>query len=193
MIVGHDPLAVDVLGGSGVETPANPLPLVGLDDALFIALKAFVHTVLPDLDNRQVVQGQQNNVPMPTGPNFVVIVPTGRTWQSTSTHDYRPADDRRDTTVQTRASFNLNFYGPAAVDDAQTFVMLWRDLYACDFLRPYGIQPQWADDARQMPLIDDGKQYEQRYLVQAHLQVNPTVSTAQQFVGTLSVSILEAD
>lgn len=169
------------------------LPLTGLDDAVFVALKAFLHEVLPDLANRQIVQGQQNNVPMPLGPNFVVVSPTGRAWQTGSVHRYRPDDEMRDTTVQTRASYNINFYGPTAADDAQVFALLWRDMFACDFLRPYQIQPQWCDGARQMPLVDDSKQYEQRYLIRAHLQVNPTVSTAQQFADTLTVSILEAE
>jgi hypothetical protein len=169
------------------------LPLTGLDDAVFVALVAFLREVLPDLSNRQIMQGEQNSVPMPIGPRFVIIVPTGRAWQSGSVHGYRSDDGQRDTTVQTRSSYNINFYGPNAVDDAQIFVTLWRDMYACDFLRPYQIQPQWADDARQMPLVNDSKQYEQRYLVQAHLQVNPTVSTAQQFADTLAITILEAD
>lgn len=193
MITGDDPVAADVIGGMGVMAAANPLPLAGTDDDVFIALKAFVHLVLPDLDNRQVVQGLQNNVPMPKGPNFVVIVPMGRVRQSINVHDYRPDDGERDTTLQTRIDYNVNFYGPAAPDNAQVFKMLFRDLYGCDFFRPYGVQPQWADDARQMPLIDDAKQYQQRYLVQAHLQFNPTVSTTQQFADTLAVTILEAD
>lgn len=193
MITGDDPVAVDVLGGLGVVSGVPALPLTGSDDAVFIALKAFVHNVLPDLTNRQVVQGQQNNTPMPAGPNFVVIVPTGRVWQSTTTHGYRPDDDQRDTTLPTRGEYNVNFYGPASADDAQTFAMLFRDMYGCDFFRSYAVQPQWADNARQMPLIDDAKQYQQRYLVQAHLQFNPTVSTTQQFADTLDLSILEAD
>lgn len=169
------------------------LPLAGSDDAVFIALKAFAHVVFPALANTQIVQGQNNDVPMPTGPDFLVIVPSGRYWQATTTHDYRPADDERDTTQQMRGEYNFSFYGPSAAEYAEKFAILFRDLYGCDFLRPYQVQPLWADGARQMPLIDDAKQYVQRYLVQTHVQFNPTVSTAQQFADTLEITILEAD
>ncbi len=193
MITGDDPVAVDVIAGMGVQSAPEPLPLVGSDDNAVIALKAFLHNVLPTLSNRQVVAGQNNNVPMPPGPNFVVIIPAGRIWLSTTKHDYFPDDNQRDTTLQVRGEFNVSFYGPQAMDFAQTYAMLFRDLYGCDFLRTYQVQPLWAADARQLPLIDDAKQYEQRYMVQTHVQFNPTVSTAQQFADTLAITILEAD
>jgi len=165
----------------------------GSDDAVLVALKAFVHQVLPALGNRQVVTGQQNNVPMPPPGDFIVIVPNGRYWLSTSSHAYRPDDEMRDGMMPTRGEYNINFYGPSSPDYAQSFAILWRDIYACDALRPADIQPLWASEARQMPLIDDAKQYEDRWLVQTHLQFNATVSTAQQFAGTVALSILEAD
>ena len=47
------------------------------ESAIFTALIAFVEDVLP-ISGLNVVKGQQNRVPMPTGPNFVVITPSGR-------------------------------------------------------------------------------------------------------------------
>jgi hypothetical protein len=87
----------------------------------------------------------------------------------------------------------VNFYGPNATDNAQIFNQLFRDLYGCDFLRDYDVQPLWCDDGRQLPLVDSEKQYETRWMIRALMQINPTISTSQDFADTLDLTIVEAD
>lgn len=130
---------------------------------------------------------------MPPGPDFVIITPSDRSGLATTVHGYRPGDAQRDTERATRVGCYVNFYGPNATDNGQIFNQLFRDMYGCDFMRPYSVQPLWCDDGRQMPLIDDSKQYETRWMIRAVMQINPTVSTAQQFADTLAITILEAD
>lgn len=175
------------------------------DDAIFTALGAFILDVLPALagpladPRRNIRQGNQNNAPMPAGPNFVIMVPASRAPLATTMHDYRPsaspapATGFRDTTRSTRVGIMVNFYGPSAADNGQTFATLFRDMYGCDFLRSAGIQPLYCDDGRQMPLIDDQKQYTARWVYNTLLQANPTISTSQQFADTLELTVLEAD
>lgn len=169
------------------------------DDDVCAALSAFLFDVAPNLTlagpdpRRNVRQGQQNDVPMPPGPNFVIMIPADRSDLATTTRAYRPIDDERDTTRPVKFGVNLNFYGPNASDFAQTFAILFRDLYGCDFFRSFDVQPLWCDDGRQMPLVDSEKQYATRWMIHALLQINPTVSTSQQFADTTTVTILEAD
>lgn len=169
------------------------------DDDVFACLQAFILNVLPDLAGpledplRNVRQGQQNDVPMPNAENFVIMTPSDRAGLATTVREYRPVDEMRDTTRSTQVGCYVNFYGPNATDNGQIFNQLFRDMYGCDFMRPYSVQPLWCDDGRQMPLIDEAKQYTTRWMIRAVMQINPTVSTSQQFADTLTVTIVEAD
>ena len=175
------------------------MPLTITDDDVFAARKAFIHDVLPDLTNDNVRQGQQNDVPMPAGSDFVIMIPADRSGLATTVRDYTPPVDpipalgTRETTRSTQVGCYVNFYGPSATDNAQIFNQLFRDLYGCDFLRPYSVQPLWCDDGRQMPLVDSERQYTTRWMIHALMQINPTVSTSQEFADTVSVTIVEAD
>lgn len=175
------------------------MPVSITDDDVFAALKAFIHDVIPALTNDNVRQGQQNNVPMPPGPDFVIMTPADRAGLATTVREYfppvdpAPATGTRETTRSTQVGCYVNFYGPNATDNAQVFNQLFRDLYGCDFLRSFAVQPLWCDDGRQMPLIDSENQFVTRWMIHALLQINPTVSTTQEFADTVAVTIVEAD
>lgn len=179
-----------------------PTPPVISDDDAFTALRAFILDILPALAANggvNVQQGQNNNVPMPPGPDFVIITPASRAGQATTVRDYTPPADpipavgTRDTTRSVRIGVFVNFYGPNATDNAQTFNLLFKDLYGCDFMRPYDVQPLDCDDGRQMPLVAGEQDYETRWTIQAYMQINPSVSTPQEFADTTSIDFIEAD
>lgn len=163
------------------------------DDDVFAALKTFIQNVLPGLVPDDVRQGQQNDVPMPPSNNFVIMIPADRKGLATTEREYDPTNGLRATTRSTQVGAMVNFYGEQATDNAQTFNLLFRDLYGCDFLAAYGVQPLWCDDGRQMPLLSSEKQYVTRWMVQAVMQINPTVSTRQQFADKVTISLVEAD
>lgn len=181
------------------------MPVSITDDDVFIVLQDFILAVIPDLTGpasdplRNVRQGQQNDTPLPPGPDFVVMVPTDRAVLATTVREYfppldpAPAEGRRDTTRATQVGCMVNFYGPNSTDYAQIFNTLFRDLYGCDFMREAGVQPLWCDDGRQMPLVDSEKQYTARWMIRALMQINPTVSTPQQFADTVDLTLVEAD
>jgi len=164
--------------------------------AVFIGLRAFVLDVLA-LPANQVVKGQQNRVPMPAGPNFVILTPTGRAQLATTVRSYRPPVDpapavgTRDTQRQTRLDIQIDVYGPAAAENVQILSTLLRDMYGCDFLRPHRVQPLYCSDPKQLPLISGEMQYAQRWTLGATLQFNPTVSTSQQFADIVDVTFVE--
>lgn len=168
------------------------------EQAVFIGLRAFVLDVLP-LTGPNVVKGQANRVPMPTGPNFVILTPTGRAQLATTARTYRPSDDpapapgHRDTQRQTRLDVQVDVYGPEAAENVQIISTLLRDMYGCDFLRPYLVQPLYCGDPKQLPLVTGELQYLARWMLGATLQFNPTVSTSQQFADIVDVTLVEAD
>lgn len=175
------------------------MPVTITDDDTFTALRAFILAVLPDLTGDNVLQGPMNGVPMPPGPDFVIMVPMDRAGLATTVRDYVPSEDpapalgTRETTRSTQVGCMVNFYGENATDNGQIFNQLFRDLYGCDFMRPYGVQPLWCDDGKQMPLIDGEKQYAVRWMIHALMQINPTISTSQEFADTVAVTMVEAD
>jgi hypothetical protein len=58
---------------------------------------------------------------------------------------------------------------------------------------PANIQPLYADNPTQMPLIDGEAQYEQRWKLTASLQYNPIVTVSQDFADTLTLTLDEVD
>ena len=69
---------------------------------------------------------------------------------------------------------------------------LFRDQYATDIF-PANIQPLYADDPVQIPLIDGEEQYEQRWKITASLQYNPTLTTGQQSMLSIEVGLAPID
>ncbi len=169
------------------------------ESAILKALRFFVLDALPALTGPNVLKGQQNRIPMPTGPNFVIITPTARAQLATTARSYEPptdpapADGARNTQRSTSVTIQMDVYGPAAAENAQVIGTLLRDMYGCDFLRPYRCQPLYCGDPVQLPLITGEQQYEQRWTISAVLQFNPTVSTSQQFADIVEVTLVEID
>ena len=169
------------------------------ESAAFTGLRAFVLDVLPGLGGANVVKGQANRVPMPAGPNFVILTPTGRGQLATTARSYTPPVDpapapgSRQTQRSTRLDMQIDVYGPAAAENAQIIGTLLRDLYGCDFLRAHRVQPLYCSDPTQLPLITGEQQYLARWMLQTALQFNPTVSTSQQFADIVDVNLVEID
>lgn len=82
-----------------------------------------------------------------------------------------------------------------AGDLAQAFSMLFRDQYAVAFFAALGpeVTPLHADDPRQMPFTQDQQQYELRWLCEAHMQVNQTISTPAQFADSFEVEVISVE
>lgn len=164
-----------------------------LDD-LFTALGDFIQSMLPT--NTPIVQGLDNRVPEPLPAAGFVVMTAVTTLRLATTVDSWDQTLTAPTTLEHHNSIQVgiqvDFYGPSSMDWANMFSTLFRNTVGCDALAPT-CQPLYADDAVQAPLIDGEEQYEQRWLVNAQLEYDPTVSTAQDFADTLEVGLINVD
>lgn len=87
----------------------------------------------------------------------------------------------------------VDLHGPLSGDYAVVLQALFRSGYAADQLEPSGVSPFYADDPRQMPFINAANEYENRWTVDLHMQVNPVVSIPQQFADAVTITVADVD
>jgi hypothetical protein len=106
---------------------------------------------------------------------------------------YTPTEKNVERSSQ--ISIQIDCYGPTSGDRATVISTLLRDEYACDQFAASGVdmQPLYASDAKQMPLIDGEQQYEERWTFEAVLQFNPVITTPQQSANALTIDLIEVD
>ena len=96
----------------------------------------------------------------------------------------------------TELTVQLDVHGPASGDNAQTISTLFRDDYAYqafNALNP-NMAPFYADDPRQVPFINDQAQFEDRWIIEACMQVNATVlDLPQEFFESVVVAFCPVD
>ncbi|TAL90906.1 MAG: hypothetical protein EPN62_00790 [Candidimonas sp.] len=163
------------------------LPDITEDDAIRI-LGVFITSIV----DCEVVRGQDNRVPMPKG-DFILMTPAGTSALSTNTDDSSQAS--KTVTRPTKFTIRIDSYGAKANERAMAIATLLRDDYACQSFKNSGldIQPLYAGDAIQMPLISGEQQYVERWTFEAVLQYNPTLTVAQDSADTLTVGLINVD
>lgn len=165
----------------------------------------FLVSLLPS--TTEVVRGQDNRVPEPLADDFVVVTPLTRTRLATTTTFSTPnsTGSTRTDVQSTRLTLQLDFHGPNSGNALQIFTTLFRSDYACDFYAQdlvdtetgttsiLDVTPLDHSDPRQMPFINAEGQYEERWSIDAELQVNPVVTTQTQSAIAVTVGIIEID
>ena len=157
-----------------------------------VALRAFLVSILPSFV--EVVAGQDNRVPEPIGPDFVVFWPIRRRRIETNV-DSQPDADTKTALQPTEVTFQLDVHGPESADHAQIISTLFRDEYAVNAFAASGIDvaPLHADDPRQIPFINQENQFENRWVVEALLQANQVVTVSQDSANVVEVDVISVD
>ena len=83
----------------------------------------------------------------------------------------------------------------SAGTNAALISTLFRDPYGYDQLVAVdpNVTPLHADEPRQMPFINAEQQYESRWVVEAHLEVNQSVTIPQQFADQLTLDVVSVE
>lgn len=159
-------------------------------DDVFTALRTFILGVI----SCEVVQGLGNGVPPPKDP-FIAL--TALYWKRLSTN-IKTYDDPTPTTgaqfFESHVMYviQVDCYGPKSSDWATIICTLLRDEYAVDVMAP-NVTPLHADDAKQLPVVDGEKNFEQRWMIEVSLQYNPVVQIPAQFFDTAQVDLINVD
>jgi hypothetical protein len=159
---------------------------------VFTALRAFLVAVLPT--GTEIVQAQDNGVPMPKG-SFVAMNNAGIKRLATNVDSGTPGTSNPggwSITTPTQFTMALDFYGSNASAMAMTVQAMFRD-EAGVALFPATVQPLYCDDPIQLPLITAEEQWLERWRVSAVMQIDPTVSTTQDFATALDIGLKEVD
>lgn len=95
----------------------------------------------------------------------------------------------------TEVVVQLDVHGPASADNAQIVSTLLRDNYAVQSFVDSGfdVVPLFADDPRQIPFVNENQAVENRWIIEAHLQVNSIVGIPQQYADVVEVEVINVD
>ena len=155
---------------------------------VFTALRAFLLTVV----DCEVVRTQVNRVAMPKG-DFIALTPSSMTALETNTDTFNATQK----TILRPQQFNVQVdcYGTRSADRANAITALFRDEYAtASFLASgFDIQPLFAEDPHQMPLINGEEQYTERWTFELAMQVNPVLTIVQQTANVLTPGVISVE
>lgn len=152
-----------------------------IDDTLFKALGDFIESVIAC----PTIQGLVNRTAMPIG-GFIAMTTLKQRRLSTNTKVYSDSftsgipTGTKAITQATEWVVQIDCYGGQSMQWANILTTLFRDEFSCTALKPH-LQPLDADDPVPMPLVNGEQQYEQRWVVTAKFQYNPTTIISQQF------------
>lgn len=148
---------------------------------LYADVRAYLLLLFPECE---VIQGYSNNVPLPAGA-FVLMNILRETDLSTNATAY--SDKKAHVSRSVEVRMQLDFYGVGAGERVRIFANLWRDHHAADILRH--CQPLYSEEPRYLPLENEAAAFEERWLLEAALNYNPTISHDQERVKTAAISL----
>ena len=166
---------------------ADVLPTITESKALEL-LRGFFLTLV----SCEVIRAQQNRVPMPK-TDFIALTPITLTQLNvpfnTNTATTQTIEQHYQFQVQ------VDCYGAAAMGRATTLIMLLRDSVATEYFDStgYDMQTLNAEDARQLPIIDDQNQFFERWTFTAVLQLNQQITITTETANTVSVDLINVD
>lgn len=159
------------------------------------ALRSFLLGVLAP--GVEVVAGQDNRVAEPVGTDFVVMTPTMRERIETNvvtTLDglllAMPVPGTRMDLQPVKFTVQIDVHGPLGSDNAQVITTLFRSEYGANAFAASGfdVTPLYAGEPHQTPFLNGEQQQEDRWSIDAVMQCNPIVTTAQDFAAAISIS-----
>ena len=165
------------------------------DVQIFTALRAGLLAIVPA--GTDVLRGEVNRVPEPIGENFVIMSPRTRGRLSVGVETWTPVDPSTiDVETSTDIAVQLDVHGPVAADLASVLVAALQSSWAFDLFAaqdPAVLAPLYAADPQFMPFVNGEQQTEWRYVIEAHFEAKPVLSTPMQFADTLALEIALAD
>lgn len=179
-----------------------PAAVVDITEAMLYTDMGNFLTLLygTDAGAPEVIRGQGNRTASPPvttstdtadAAGFIILQFFAGKRTTTNQHTFNSTAQTQAVQSNTQGRFQLDFYGKVSEDWARIFITLFRDQFGCANL--VVCQPLWADEAIQAALVDGEEQWEERWMVEAYIQFNPTVTAPQQSALALSVKVINVD
>lgn len=89
----------------------------------------------------------------------------------------------------------LDIHGPNSGNNTRIIETLFRSEYGVDFFdaaSSWNCEPLYCDEARQIGFVNGESQWEERYVMDACMQINPIIGVPAQFFDTVEVQTIEA-
>lgn len=163
------------------------------EDDVFTALTSFLAGVLPA--GVETVQGQDNRVAEPLGQDFVVMTIIHQDRSGTNVEIFSDAGQTASRLQTVLFSIQLDVHGPNGSNNASVISTMFRTDYAADAFAAsnVNISPLHADDPKQMPFNNGEQQVEDRFVIDAKIQVDQTVSSPQDSFTSIDFNIAVVD
>ncbi len=160
-------------------------------DDVMTALRSFIIGLVAGIE---VVQGLPNGVAMPVNP-FIQMTPLF--WNRIATNstvydDVGALTGTQDSEAHIEWVVQIDCYGPLGNDWSVILTTMFRDEYGVTALGP-DVTPLYADDAKQLPIVDGEENFEQRWMITAHLQYNPVVAIPMEFFDGVDITLINVD
>lgn len=98
---------------------------------------------------------------------------------------------RRLDLVPTMLVVQLDVHGPASGDNVKVIEGLFRSEYGTTAFGNAELAPLYCETPQQVPFINAEQQYEDRWTMNACVQVNPVIGTPQQFATELEIDLVD--
>jgi hypothetical protein len=100
-----------------------------------------------------------------------------------------------EATQSVEVCVQLDVHGPNSADNAQVISTLFRDEYAVDQFTTSGfdVAPLYADDPKQLPFENENQQIEMRWVIDAMMNANQTVTAPQAFFTAVKIGLVPVD
>lgn len=149
---------------------------------VFKVLRAYVQSLV----DCEVIQSQVNRAAMPKG-EFVAM--TALSLAPIETNIHSVTWDAELIKTPSQMAIQIDCYGKESGANAQAISALFRDDYACKFFADSGfdLQPLYASDPQQMPLINGEDQYEKRWFFTVNIQVNHSIDLSKETAKMIAI------
>lgn len=89
----------------------------------------------------------------------------------------------------------LDVHGPSSADNAHIITTMFRDDAGVGLFAASGfdVTPLFCNDERQLPFGNEDQQMEDRWSIDAVMQVNPVLTIPQQFADALALGLVDVD
>lgn len=158
-----------------------------LNSALYDFLCTYI---TPKLAATQILAGDQQNMVLPEGEDYVIYTVLDQIRHGTTSEEYDAENETLSLHELNEVTVKVDCYADStnSSDDdallraqirANNLNTLFRSSVAPEFFKTYGISALYADDAQNTTLISDSQQYLHRWTVNLHLCFKSTITVPQ--------------